>query len=493
MTTLRRRLHVGGVALLFVLAGCANPTGSSRDGAAAPGPTAPPVIGPHTSAAQILAARPRAAGEEWRATYRVTEGEGGPREVVVGLGPDYLLISEGPHRTIVDRALRRRIEIEGDQFANTSLYAMPAFAAYEIQNRAALRRVMNAAGQSVGIYSLDQFWAEADLGVTTGGPAVQIEAAPLPSGGSVYSYRGTEVARFSPSDRSLPAVRGELLRLFLQHRLRLHPSIRDAIVATGRMPQEIAYSRPVALELRQETWQLTVFEQHPAAYALPPSAGPVIRADAFFEREILPSMLAAVEAHQPPRSLDQSRRAAVAAADRGNWADAMLIVMETSLQYGVHDCPPPLAARKECLDLAAHRSEMMADLGAAAFVQATGIQYRDSAQAIRLWRGMSRSGLSNPTLIDLMIANTLSSQEAKPSQAEAEEPTRLFASALRGNPFIASIYKDIGDHYMRRLAPLTAWIAYDLGRAVPGRPANDNLAKISALERLLEQQHPAFF
>jgi hypothetical protein len=91
-------------------------------------------------------------------------------------------------------------------------------------------------------------------------------------------------------------------------------------------------------------------------------------------------------------------------------------------------------------------------------------------------------------MVDLMIANLLAQDRHRSGEAYP-----LYIKVLRANPYIPSLYKDLGDHFMRGYEPIRAWTCYDLGRALAGRWEDDLLKHVDDYEANLLQHFPAFF
>jgi len=69
----------------------------------------------------------------------------------------------------------------------------------------------------------------------------------------------------------------------------------------------------------------------------------------------------------------------------------------------------------------------------------------------------------------------------------------MFASAIRGNPYVPTFYKDLGDYFARQYRSDLAWLCYDLGRQLPDANATPVLPSITNLEKRFAADFPQFF
>jgi hypothetical protein len=100
---------------------------------------------------------------------------------------------------------------------------------------------------------------------------------------------------------------------------------------------------------------------------------------------------------------------------------------------------------------------------------------------------MRRDDLLNAYVVDEFLANCL----VEANQAEQALP--LFATAIKGNPYLAGYYKDMGDAFRFSFQPEQAWLLYDIGRELPGSETAPVIAQMNAYEAHLAQAHPEFF
>jgi hypothetical protein len=115
-----------------------------------------------------------------------------------------------------------------------------------------------------------------------------------------------------------------------------------------------------------------------------------------------------------------------------------------------------------------------------------GLSYsgRDAAKGIPFLSSIDRKALSNGYMLDVWIAND-SGNDPKAAQ--------LFASAIRGNPYVAPFYKDFGEFWHRSYATPYAWYFYDFARSLPDANKVEMLAPLDTFEARLASDFPLFF
>ena len=159
--------------------------------------------------------------------------------------------------------------------------------------------------------------------------------------------------------------------------------------------------------------------------------------------------------------------------------------MEINEQYGPQagDCPKPNA----CHSLKEIFIAAKSDLRTQAMVQALQPSKGEVDAAIKMLKGIKHDGLSNPYVLDDFLANDLV------AAGRSDEALPLFVIAIRGNPYMAGYYKDLGDLFRFSFEPDLAWFCYDLGRALPGGANAPVISEMNTYEDGLAKKHPELF
>jgi hypothetical protein len=458
----------------------------------------PPVIGPQATAAQIAIAHPGTQSATRLVFAKQTSGA--PTTVVTAVvADDYLDITDGNNETIFDFKLKRTITVDrkSRRFSNGSLYGIVGFRAFELSNLYRMSAALAVAKVSTVPDYVKPFWAESELVITDSSQAPpQIERQTSSSGAMSFRFDGTEVVRFEPSAQQIPVPEKNRFSRALRYLVQIHPSILDDIAATGRVPATLVYTwfkggakNTVSLTLRSA-------ERFDATFPLPidfsgeflfpaPTDPPGVALNG-----ILPLMAkAAAGQHAGGPKTVAAYQAEIGDAVRDGAAfQAVLLDFELLLQHGQASLQCPSApAVPRCYTLRELIGLASGDPRTQPFVQAVQIERSDRNRALELRQGIARDGLKDTAALDIMLANGLS-QSQKHGDA-----LPFFLSAIRANPYIASFYKDLGDHFLRDYQTGLAWLCYDLGRSLPEAYAAGTFQAIDQLEQLLASRNPSLF
>lgn len=481
-----RRLRIGAAALVLGL------LASVAARAAAP-------AGPQFDAAALRAARHAAPGPELRLLFEVHRGNEPPTPLTVWLGTDYVDLIEAGRETLYDFRLRRRLVLDraADTFVNLSLYGDVAFRRFEMENRAMLAQAYRSAMHEPLPRALEPFWAESEIGVPSGAKARPvIKQETIADGAIRFRADGQEVALFAPAAEAVPAKLRNSFAHFLRVRVPVHPEILTAIALDGRLPQRLVYVTVAGDERKPAGLVLKRSGRLESDYPLPPTMRPLPiaateqDAEAAALRPLFPVMLQAVAGRVGggPRPLADYRRAIDAALQQRKRFQAALLLAEMTMQYGrgARDCTegPGGVPCHSAQDL---NQRLAGDPRTATLYQAQSDEAKEPREALKLWQGLERGDVSDGYVIDAFIANDWS------RAGERAEAAAAFARALDGDPYLSAVYRDLGDHFLRGGRTDLAWICYDLGRALPGRSADDPLAAIDDIEHALAARYPDFF
>jgi hypothetical protein len=286
---------------------------------------------------------------------------------------------------------------------------------------------------------------------------------------------------------------------FLHYECSLHPEIVIAFLATGRLPEKFAFERALGTKRTHVTYELASVEVIEVTYPLPSDyradplparSGDTASAEL---RTLLPTMLEAIALRHGggPRSVSDYEMAIDHALSSGKGFQALLLAVELSLQHGnlTANCAMTPVPRP-CHSLREIRTAIGDDQRAVSYTAAMQAKQvgRDVGKAITIWRAIPRDDLANGYVIDDHIANAMTSKGML-----GGETLSMFASAIRGNPYVSTFYKDLGDYFARQYRTDLAWLCYDLGRKLPDANATPVLPSITNLEKRFAADFPQFF
>jgi hypothetical protein len=485
-----RYFHLSGAcALAFALLLFAPAAVSARE-----------IAGPQLDAAALRGARQAAPEPLVRLDFELHRGEAAPTPLTALIAADYVDIIESGRETLYDFRLRRRLDIDraNGTFASFSLYGDVAARRFQLYKGVELGRVFAAESHQPELpLPLQRFWLESDVGLAVGAKPLPITQQKTADGARRYRYEGKDVGFFQPSHYAVPATLQRSFERFLRLQLPIHPDILAVITLDGRLPQRLIVIGlvdgervPLGLVLKS-AGRLEADYPLPAKFALRPLAGEATDAEALSLRRLLPTMVDAVSGRTglAPRSLAEYRHAADQALGQGRGFAAMLLVSEAALQYGpiAGDCASGLGWAARCQRGDELNRVLANDPRAALFYKVQTARSRDPAAVVAELQGLKRDDVADGYVVDAFLADRLS------AAGKRQEAMGAFALALAGNPYLAGVYKELGDHYLRAARSDLAWICYDLGRSLPGRRSDDALAAVDAMEDQLAATYPAFF
>jgi hypothetical protein len=406
----------------------------------------------------------------------------------VGLASDFITASDGTKRTTIDYALRRII-VQDDgahSMVNTSLYGFVDFFAAETYNRRVLNRILSGAG--VKEHSQDAFWTQSELHVMDSADGVPALARKSSDNGAVFSYEGMEVASYVLSAQSLTKSQSDGLAHYLTTNTTLHPNIIAEISGSGLMPASITYilspmhnGEKIVMTFKSATPAKVVYPLRKDLNPEPPEA----TSNAGALQGTISIMIAAAHRLAPGLLQESDFHAAIDEALGQHHAFQGLVLMfEMSEQYGEHTiaCAAPCHGGNEIVAAA------KADPRSNTLIATLQPKNKEEMEAaISTLRAMKRDDLSNAYVIDEFLANDLV------EMGRVDEALPLFAAAIKGNPFLAGYYKDVGDAYRTSFHPDFAWFYYDVGRTLPGGADAPVISQMNKYEAQLETRYPQFF
>jgi len=446
-----------------------------------------PRIGPASSADAILAARPRVE-PALELTYDV-KGGSQPGTITLDLAPDFAIVTRDRELVIYDYLLRRLITLndKAHSFTNMSLYGLVDVLVAETFNRRMQHQLLKGVNLSQGAALMDPFWVQSELHVMDPQDSTpSIDRRTDPNGSVHFLYGGKEVASYLPSKQVMTPDEAARLKKMLRYATQMHPIIIDDIGASGFVPQRLAFENPPMWKKPASEWTLQSAVPVRAVIPLRPGDKPALPPLPDSVAPLIPVMAAAKAGQAPDHRTVDDYRAAIEKSVGANPFQALVYALEASLQFGQQVLECPDTAKCHSLKQVFQMAER--DPRAAIVLRALSPHSKEELeQAIKELRAMKRDDLSNAYVLDDWLANSL----VESGQVEPALP--LFVSAIKGNPYMAGYYKDIGDAFRFSFQPDRAWLFYDMGREIPGSNAAPVVAQWNAYEAQLAQTHPEFF
>jgi hypothetical protein len=401
----------------------------------------------------------------------------GPTEahtsLTVTLGEKSMVV-RSPEKTIVYDFERRKFVVM-DPTTRTqveySLYAPVAFAVLELQNRNMLAKVLGAAKLDKAVTTLAE--NEHALGIQDK-PSQPLRVA-TESSDTVFSSETRVLARVSNDGTAVPPSDARMFTQFVRHRIAVHPQVLAALIESSRIPARIIVTN---LDPGPVTRTLTVTSVGPSSEAPPDIAAFRARlpaddtdpVDAILDRaaSFTPQQIGAAR----QKSMDD-----MAAAFRdGRILDALLAFVEGNLING--EGMPSLSAEQKV--------SIQSDPAVRKYLSVIGATKKDSLPAaIATLDEIRPQAVSKGYMIDLAKANDV---RILGNFAAAQTQ---FIGVLQANPYIGSVYKDLGDALLGQWDATRAWRSFDVGRRIA--PRVSSFSAVDQFERSLLAAHPEYF
>jgi hypothetical protein len=392
----------------------------------------------------------------------------------VTLGDQYMRVESTDETIVYDFASRRRSVI--DRRTNTrvdySLYDTVGFRASELRNRNMLRGVLTAA--KVDESSMAQVQNEHSL-------AVQDKpSAPLQfktEGTSQVFYAGPKVM-FQRGVRLMSVSPGEaqMFAQLIRYRFGGHPQILSVLAQALSIPEKLSL---VTYDVGGTTTHTLVVRnvhsnnvQKVDVSALPmrPASGSDNPVDQALDRA------AALTPDDLSNARQRSKDELETALREGRGLDAFLGIVEWTLMTG--EAAAPLNADQQ-------RQIQANDVVRRLTVALSAKSKDDLAKAIVEIADIGQKATTKAHVLRIFEANN------RAMLGDRGAAKRLFLDVLKSNPYIAGVYKDLGDNLFVEYDMPRAWRCWDIGREMA--PAFANFRPINQLERSLAAQYPEFF
>jgi hypothetical protein len=390
-------------------------------------------------------------------------------ELVVRLEPQRLAIRESAVEAIYDFDRREILWVDHDArtVTHSSLFSDVAFRDAEFANRIMLSQVLSKAGVEHGPF--DQTQLEVLFSMKKGDPGEPIEMKE--SGATLsFSVGGTEITTFTPDARALPEVLRQTLGRFLVYCCSLHPDVRRRIGERGHIPASLEYRYRDTPSIFDVDLQLRTARSSANAISVPSGFTP--QAD---DRPLSVLLRRVSVSDEAKKSDDDYLQEAKSFRESGHAVDALLTLFEMVLATGVQPVD-------EIRQVATENRE---DEQLQTLLTAMRVAGEDPQKALDLNVSIDRDGLQKRHVLKIFQANY------QTSLGNGDQAVGLFLDALKVNPYIAGVYKDLGDIYYRQYDMHTAWQCWDAARRVA--PNHPMLGDIQNLEQHLQAAYPEFF
>jgi tetratricopeptide (TPR) repeat protein len=403
--------------------------------------------------------------------------------IAVILAETYLVIEQDKSTMVYDFRAKKILIRESTEQAwkSSSLYADLGFRIMEYQNRVMLGRALAAGGVKMTdrLGMGEPFDLETLFGFrfpnTQEDPPMDLSREISKDGASSFKHGGGEVVYFKPTQAEVPEVLRDAYVRWLVYRCRLHPEIRRQIVESAKVPETLRMhwsntgtTGTTTLVLRSSSLM--------DGNAHEPKTESITGVDA--EGPLLDLCRATQDTKRCAEcpTLASAVKFADQAAASDHLLDGLLGLFEIMFQSGdniideIKLLRPKIENDQQCKNYFAAMNQSNQEA---------------CKQSIELLRKFDRKGLTKDYVLDIHLADALS------SLGQGAEAERIFMSVLQRNPFLAGVWNDLGQLYHHEYEMNKAWLCWDVARRIA--PNHPMLADITRNELRMEHDFPEFF
>ncbi|MBO6796273.1 hypothetical protein [Maricaulis sp.] len=449
----------------------------------------PAVAGAHLGRSAYLALRGE-TGEtvtqtRWRVERQTLAGEPTDTQMRnLTFGDGY--VQDGS--TIYDFTTGRVLTVTDEHVTNTAM-AASAHRQMDVFTRFTRGGELEEIAGPGGV-SFERFWIEAATGIRANPvdlvrsetEAGLIEIRRTPDGSAVYSV--------VPGERGDNALYDQLTR-WMRHTLPIHPDAIGSAGSLGQLPDSFSFLvfSPSSPDGRRETWTLLRSNVEERAFPWPAgrvesdATGYLPANDAL--STIIHKGLAATRRPETMPTTENFLFASQSLMQAGDLPGAYLTLMQGSQHEG--ECQPNTSSEL----CSAMTRIIIAGLGNQDFqtvASAVANRATDPAALIE-----ALSGLTDRTDYAGAAANLMSAQAAARVPGTDTLPLDYFATSAQIDPAAPLLYWHAGRYAVSQNDIETAWLLFDIARALPSITSDTPQREAAALEERLRNISPRFF
>jgi hypothetical protein len=392
----------------------------------------------------------------------------------VTLADGYISVKTPREAQIFDFKLRRRIVLNSvtKTYVDFSLYDVVGFRAVEFRNREMLHGALSAAKIPGAPFSMID--NEHVLSVHSATSAKIDETTN--NGEVIFSSGDHQLARWSEAGFNMSPADLARFANFVRYQLGGHPQILKMLAAGKSIPNKLIFTFNEAWGTSVRSIAITTAHQlDPASYDLSSYSKQSVARPPNLLDEILDQATSA--SSKSIEVAKENNRTAQASDFRdAQLVDALLGSIEWTLMTGQQFSP----FSTEQL------SKIRADPSVQKLTGAIGANTKDAMKdAVQTLVDLRSHAPKKTYVLKIFEAND------RLRLGEQDAAKALFTEVLQSNPFLAGVYKDLGDLLLMQYDTPRAWRCWDLGRHLA--PQFANFAAVSEFEKSLAEQQPEYF
>lgn len=402
--------------------------------------------------------------------YKVTRSQGEKNEIweeSVFFGEGFCSVSINRTEKIYDFKKQRKYIVDhaSKTYTDDSLFVLMSYKINEFRNRRMIASTYAKVGTPKPSGPLDPVGLESMFGLIDKENPSNVELLDK-DGRITVASNGETWSEVELSDQDTMVSETESFDKFLSLDKMLHPLVRKKAVSSTKIPKKIAYRYYAGPEPTQVTLELSGSGpgKHPDLL-VPPEYKRMFGENNPL-KNILPYVLDSKSSIR--RQSKEWYAAAVSSAlKKSQPLDALLLATEYLLETG------DMKAGNEMM------KRIFADKPSDKDLQSymSGQKFTDEAttqHSLGSLESIDRSALQHPYMIDIAIAS------GRLKLNDSAGAIKLLTGVLEKNPYIAGVYKDLGDIFYEGFDMNTAWSCWDAARLLA--PDHPMLTPVTQLE-----------
>lgn len=390
----------------------------------------------------------------------------------VSLGDRLVTVTVGQEILIYDFVNRRIVHLDSGKKTRyqRSLYSVIGFRRMEFGNRQFLGNVLSQSGvkdnpmgrtPTEHLFSIYDKRKPLTLPPEKDGKWIRYGSAKLP------------LLRVLPG-KKISQEDARTFIAYLRYRLGGHPLILDDLEKGRRLPAQLEFHR---YNLNQEVYTYRLVELKQGAAPSPTASG---------FREVtgegklrdIEKLIARLRSEKP--DLRKHAESLLVAAEKDykqqRYLDSMLSYIEYTLETG-EAMPQSYQPKKQQITADKYVKQMLQNLSPK--------NKQEAEAAVKVLAELKKHSQERKHVLGIFEGNIYG------NLGNSDKPEALLMQALRKNPLIIGVYKDLGDIYHNSYHADLAWLCWDFARDLV--PDHRLLTGITAYEKKLELNFPGFF
>lgn len=393
-------------------------------------------------------------------------------ELDVEIGDSFFMYTQNDTKHIYDFAGRKIYTIDAlkKQYSDESMFSDIGFREYEFQNRLELGGIFGAA--AIKNNPMLPAFSEHLFSLRQGDKKSELERK-TKKGLVIYSVDDHELLSYSEEGQKVSAENMQMFTRFFRYVFGGHPQILDELAFLNILPRTIQIRQYNIVNKNSKLSVSSITTTPSKKFSLEESTLKINDPDAFLKilNEVRYSKTIDFEKYLQGLISEASNH-----FKDGNYLDAMLAYFEYNLASG-RGLPPSFEEQKA---LILQNEDVI--------LLATSLSPKNKEEAekcLSILQELEKKTKTRQEILKIFEADTLMGLH-KTNEAE-----KLFHKIITARPYIAGVYKDLGDLYYGAYDAVMAWRCWDAARNIA--PKHKMLIQINEFESKLVKDHPEFF